>query len=144
MKVFWPNFKRTVDGIQGLVVVVVKDAYTTRNLMVAFANEDAVRRTLETGRATFFTTSRGRLWTKGEESGNFMKVLGINIDCDGDAVEYLVEPQGDGLACHTLARSCFYRNMLQPAGAEVPPKAGKAEELQLVEASVHPELKNRH
>ena len=111
MQILRPNFEKRDDpklkAWAGLVTVVVQNAKTREVLMVAFADEEAVRKTLKTGMATFFTTSRGRLWTKGEESGNFMKVVDVRIDCDGDALLYLVEPQGDGVACHIGARSCW-------------------------------------
>ncbi len=95
--------------LNGLVTVVVQDAETKEVLMVAFANEEAVRRTLEEGRAYFWSRSRQRLWRKGEESGNEMEVLRVMVDCDGDALLYLVRPKGP--ACHTGSRSCFFRDL---------------------------------
>jgi phosphoribosyl-AMP cyclohydrolase len=95
--------------LNGLVTVVVQDAQTKEVLMVAFANEEAVRRTLEEGRAYFWSRSRQRLWRKGEESGNEMEVLRVMVDCDGDALLYLVRPKGP--ACHTGNRSCFFREL---------------------------------
>jgi phosphoribosyl-AMP cyclohydrolase len=95
--------------LNGLVTVVVQDAQTKEVLMVAFANEEAVRRTLEEGRAYFWSRSRQRLWRKGEESGNEMEVLRVMADCDGDALLYLVRPKGP--ACHTGNRSCFFREL---------------------------------
>ena len=140
MLVFKPKFKRNVDGIEGLVVVVVNHATTGKNLMVAFANEEAVVKTLKTGMATFFKTSEKRFWTKGETSGNFMRVVDIKVDCDGDALEYLALPEGDGLACHTLAPSCFYRSLLRPGNGKNPPKHGEDEELEIVDLDVHSSL----
>lgn len=95
--------------LNGLVTVVVQDAQTKEVLMVAFANEEAVRRTLEERRAYFWSRSRQRLWRKGEESGNEMEVLKVMVDCDGDALLYLVRPKGP--ACHTGNRSCFFREL---------------------------------
>jgi phosphoribosyl-AMP cyclohydrolase len=95
--------------LNGLVTVVVQDAQTKEVLMVAFANEEAVRRTLEEGRAYFWSRSRQRLWRKGEESGNEMEVLRVMVDCDGDALLYLVRPKGP--ACHTGSWSCFFREL---------------------------------
>ena len=95
--------------LNGLVTVVVQDAHTKEVLMVAFANEEAVRKTLEEGRAYFWSRSRQRLWRKGKESGNEMEVLRVMVDCDGDALLYLVRPKGP--ACHTGNRSCFFREL---------------------------------
>jgi len=84
--------------------------------MVAWADEEAYRRTIQTGRAWFFSRSRQRLWQKGESSGNWLRVLEVRRDCDGDALLYLVEPQGP--ACHTGEESCFgRREPLEPEGA---------------------------
>lgn len=136
MKIFKPNFKRTVDGIEGLAVVVVQDAVSAEVLMVAFTDEAGWRQTVETGLASLYSTSRKKSWVKGEESGNFMKVVKMFVDCDGDTLIYFVEPQGNKLACHTGARSCFYRGVvglhLAPA-----PQAGPKEELKYVEMEVH-------
>ena len=93
-----------------LVSAVVQDARTGDVLMVAHMNRDAWEATLRTRRATLFSRSRGRLWEKGETSGNTMHVREITVDCDGDAVLLRVDP--DGPACHTGERSCFHR----PAG----------------------------
>jgi phosphoribosyl-AMP cyclohydrolase len=90
----------------GLITAVVQDAATSEVLMVAHMNRDAWDATRRTGRATFFSRSRQRLWEKGETSGNAMHVHEIRLDCDADAVLLLVSP--DGPACHTGARSCFF------------------------------------
>jgi phosphoribosyl-ATP pyrophosphohydrolase/phosphoribosyl-AMP cyclohydrolase len=136
MKVFRPNFEKR----GGLVIVVALDGTSREVLMVAYANEAAWRRTLETGRACYYSTSREKLWTKGEESGNFQKVTRMLIDCDGDALIYLVEPHGEGKACHTGARSCFYREVIGRVAREDAPKAGAAEDLSEVDIPVHPQL----
>ena len=78
-------------------------------LMVAFLNQEAIDKTLETGRAHFYSRSRKALWQKGETSGNVLKVNEIRVDCDQDALVMLVEPTGP--ACHTGERSCFYRRL---------------------------------
>ena len=96
-------------GDDGLVTAVVQDAATSEVLMVAHMNRDAWEATLRTGRATFFSRSRGRLWEKGETSGNTMHVRAVRIDCDGDAV--LLRVHADGPACHTGERTCFYRTI---------------------------------
>ena len=78
--------------------------------MVAHANREAVRATLASGKATFWSRSRQALWTKGESSGNTLAVFEVWADCDGDALVYLVEPAGP--TCHTGAPSCFYRELV--------------------------------
>ncbi len=110
MQVIRPNFEKR----GGLVTVVVQDAKTKELLMVAFTDENGFRETVRTGHAVFLTTSRGhKRWKKGEESGNIQKVTDILIDCDGDAITYQVEQVGPG-ACHTDARSCFFRSVFLP------------------------------
>lgn len=93
----------------GLVAVVVQDSHTREVLMVGYANREAVQKTVETGYAHFWSRSRGKLWMKGETSGNVMRVERILVDCDGDALIYLVKPAGP--ACHTGNTSCFYRSL---------------------------------
>jgi phosphoribosyl-ATP pyrophosphohydrolase/phosphoribosyl-AMP cyclohydrolase len=100
---------------EGLVPVVVRDAATGGVAMVAWANHEAVRLTLESCRATFWSRSRRALWVKGETSGNHMKVLSVSADCDGDAVLY--EALLSGPACHTGQTSCFH-NPLGDASTE--------------------------
>jgi phosphoribosyl-AMP cyclohydrolase / phosphoribosyl-ATP pyrophosphohydrolase len=92
---------------RGLVPVVAQDARTGEVLMLAWANAEALRRTLDTGRATYWSRSRAELWTKGETSGNAQQVEEVRVDCDGDAVLYRVRQSGP--ACHTGERSCFFR-----------------------------------
>ena len=92
---------------RGLVPVVAQDARTGEVLMLAWANAEALRRTLDTGRATYWSRSRAELWTKGETSGNAQAVEEVRVDCDGDAVLYRVRQAGP--ACHTGERSCFFR-----------------------------------
>ena len=92
---------------QGLVTVIAQDAGTNEVLMVAFANREALRKTLETGTMHYWSRSRGKLWLKGESSGHTQAVRELRIDCDADAV--LVKVEQAGGACHTGYRSCFYR-----------------------------------
>lgn len=129
--VFRPNFEKR----GGLITVVVQSIEAGQVLMVAYSDEAGWLKTLETGLVSLYSTSRQRSWVKGEESGNFMKVKEVYIDCDGDAVVYIVEPCGNKLACHTDAESCFYRSL----GEQVrfAPKAGEKEALPLVEVEVH-------
>lgn len=99
----------------GLVPAVVQDVADGRVLMLAYVNQLALDTTFEKGMATFWSTSRNELWTKGETSGDFLKIIEILTDCDQDALVYRVEPQGGG-ACHTrnpesgkTRSTCFYR-----------------------------------
>ncbi len=93
----------------GLLTAVVTDRVTGDLLMVAHMNADALAATRATREAVFWSRSRGRLWRKGETSGNVLRVVEIRIDCDQDAVQLIVDPAGP--ACHTGARSCFYRRV---------------------------------
>lgn len=95
--------------LDGLIPAVIQDDRTGEVLMVGFMNDEALRKTRETGFATFFSRTRGRLWMKGETSGNRLKVLKILQDCDEDTVLVKVERLGDGNVCHTGERSCFFR-----------------------------------
>lgn len=92
-------------GADGLVPVVTQESRSGDVLMVAFANRDALERTLSTGLAHYFSRSRGTLWQKGETSGHVQRITEIRLDCDGDAVLYRVEQTGP--ACHTGTRTCF-------------------------------------
>jgi len=93
----------------GLIVAVTTHADTGEVLMVAWMNAQALRLTMETGEAHYFSRSRQTLWKKGETSGQIQKVVEMRFDCDQDAVQLKVHPQGDGGACHVGFRSCFYR-----------------------------------
>lgn len=91
----------------GLVPAIVQDAISGEVLMLGYMNEESLRKTLETGLATYWSRSRNELWTKGETSGHYQHVQEIRIDCDEDTL--LVKVIQDGAACHTGNRSCFYR-----------------------------------
>ena len=93
----------------GLIPAIVQDMATKEILMVAWMNAEAFRMTKETGKAHFWSRSRQELWLKGATSGNFMNVQKILVDCDADTLVLLVKPEGP--ACHTGARSCFYREI---------------------------------
>lgn len=93
----------------GLVPVVAQDFLSGEVLMVAYANREAIRRTIETRSAHYFSRSRSELWRKGETSGNVQEVEEVRVDCDGDSVLYRVRQTGP--ACHTLERSCFFRSV---------------------------------
>jgi phosphoribosyl-AMP cyclohydrolase / phosphoribosyl-ATP pyrophosphohydrolase len=94
---------------RGLVPCVAQDVDSGEVLTLAYANEEALRLTVESGEMHFFSRSRGKIWRKGEESGNVLKLRQLRYDCDGDAIVALVEPTGP--ACHTGERSCFYREL---------------------------------
>ena len=93
----------------GLVPVVAQDATSGEVLMLAYATREAVERTVETGRAHYYSRSRAELWEKGGTSGHTQTVREVRVDCDGDALLYRVEQ--DGGACHTGHYSCFYRTL---------------------------------
>ncbi len=94
----------------GLVTAVIQDAASGRVLMVGYMNEEAFRKTVETGYATFFSRSRNKLWLKGESSGHRLQVKEIYTDCDLDAVVVKVDAQGPGV-CHEGYESCFFRRL---------------------------------
>lgn len=100
----------------GLLPVAVQETGTGRILMLASVNEDALHKTIDTGMATFWSTSRNQLWTKGESSGDYLKIDEILVDCDQDALVYKVTMVGSGV-CHTFDKSgkhrlaCFYRKI---------------------------------
>jgi phosphoribosyl-ATP pyrophosphohydrolase/phosphoribosyl-AMP cyclohydrolase len=98
----------------GLITAVVQDRLTGEVRMVAWMNQEAVERTLETGRATFYSRSRQRLWQKGEESGNVLLVSEVSVDCDRDTLLVQVDPAGP--SCHTGEQNCFFSPLdgLQP------------------------------
>jgi len=107
-----PDFSKN----DGLIAAVAQDAATGDVLMVAWMNAEAYDETLRTGRAIYYSRSRGRLWRKGEESGHTQAVLGIYVDCDADAV--LLKVEQTGAACHEGYRSCFFREAT-PQGLKV-------------------------
>lgn len=94
----------------GLLPAVVQDDRSGEVLMLAYMNEDSWKKTLETGKAVYWSRSRRSLWMKGEQSGHFQLVREIRIDCDADTILLKVEQVG-GAACHTGYRSCFYRKV---------------------------------
>ena len=101
-----PDFERC----GGLVPAIAQDAETGDVLMMAYMNDESYRETVATGRAVYYSRSRGKLWRKGEESGNFQEVKGVYLDCDRDTILLKVQQIG-GAACHTGYRSCFYRQV---------------------------------
>ena len=99
---------------RGLLPAIVQDAKTKDVLMLAWVNEEAVRRTLDSGTTWFWSRSRQEYWNKGATSGNVQKVTEVRYDCDADAVLMLVDPAGP--ACHTGETTCFYRSFSDEAG----------------------------
>ena len=110
---------------QGLAPAIVQDAFTGEVLMLAWMNRESLSLTLQTGRATFWSRSRGELWVKGATSGNTQTIKSVRVDCDRDAILLRVDPAGP--ACHTGARSCFFEPMRDgPAvGALAAPAPGE-------------------
>jgi phosphoribosyl-AMP cyclohydrolase len=104
----------------GLVAAVAQHAETGEVLMLAWMNAQALRLTIDTGEAHYFSRSRNALWKKGESSGQVQKIVEVRVDCDQDAVLIKVLPQGDGGACHVGFRSCFYRVVEDGALVERP------------------------
>jgi phosphoribosyl-AMP cyclohydrolase len=109
----------------GFAPTIVQDVRNGQILMLAYVNKEAFDETVRSSMATFWSTSRNELWTKGATSGDFLKIIDIYVDCDQDAIVYRVEPQGQG-ACHTkdpatnvARKSCFYRKVdLKSGGLE--------------------------
>ncbi|MBX9740455.1 MAG: phosphoribosyl-AMP cyclohydrolase [Beijerinckiaceae bacterium] len=103
---FAPKFDR-----DGLIVCIATERASGDILMVAYMNADALRLTMETGIAHYWSRSRNELWRKGDTSGQIQTVVDMRTDCDQDAILLVVEAGGDGKACHTGRRSCFYRRV---------------------------------
>lgn len=97
--------KLDFEKMNGLVPAIIQDNYTQKVLMLGFMNEEAYQKTLETGKVTFFSRTKNRLWTKGEESGNFLNVVEIKADCDQDTLLIKVHPEGP--VCHTGTDTCW-------------------------------------
>lgn len=101
----------------GLVPAIAQDAASGRVLMVAWMNREALKRTVQSGEAVYWSRSRKKLWHKGEESGHIQRVKEIRLDCDGDVVLLQVEQRG-GIACHTGRASCFFSKLKNGQWAE--------------------------
>jgi phosphoribosyl-AMP cyclohydrolase len=100
---------REIDGIKGLITAIAQDHRTEKILMVAYMNKEAIQKTLETGNVYYYSTSRKKLWMKGEHSGNVQRVREIFVDCDCDVLLLKVEQNGG--ACHEGYKSCFFRKL---------------------------------
>ncbi|MFK7601388.1 bifunctional phosphoribosyl-AMP cyclohydrolase/phosphoribosyl-ATP diphosphatase HisIE [Deinococcus sp. SM5_A1] len=106
-----PDLSALKFGADGLIPVVTQDTRTGAVLMQAYADRDALERTLATREATYYSRSRASQWIKGKTSGHTQRVVGVSVDCDGDSVLYRVEQTG--AACHTGEYSCFYTPLLE-------------------------------
>lgn len=95
---------------KGLVPCIIQDYHSKKVRMLAYMNEESLKLTLETGKMTYFSRSRNKLWVKGETSGYFQYLKGASIDCDGDTLLFFIEQVG-GISCHTGNSSCFYRDL---------------------------------
>ena len=101
--------------MQGLVPAIVQDDGSGEILMLGFMNEEAFQKTLVSGYVTFFSRTRNQLWTKGESSGNRLKVLSVSTDCDRDSFLIRVQVEGAGIVCHLGTRSCFTQQLPLPS-----------------------------
>ncbi|BAW31393.1 MAG TPA: phosphoribosyl-AMP cyclohydrolase [Methanothermobacter sp.] len=113
------NFRHKIGG-ENLIIAIAQDKKTNEILMVAYMNKEALEKTIETGMAHYWSTSRKKVWLKGETSGHTQRVDEILVDCDMDAIILKVEQKGG--ACHTGYYSCFYRRLIPPKRLE---KIGK-------------------
>ena len=96
---------------KGLIPVITQDVNTGEVLMLAWMNSESLEQTFKTGKMTYWSRSRQKLWVKGETSGNIQEVREVYIDCDADCLLFKVEPKGAGAACHEGYRSCFFRSI---------------------------------
>ncbi|HEY1264715.1 MAG TPA: phosphoribosyl-AMP cyclohydrolase [Terriglobales bacterium] len=99
------------DKMRGLAPAIVQDAANGDVLMLGFMNQEAYKRTIQGGYVTFYSRTRNQLWTKGETSGNRLKVISASTDCDRDTLLFRVEVEGAGMVCHEGTRSCFTRDI---------------------------------
>lgn len=111
------NAELDFDKMSGLVPAVVQDSSDGEVLMVGFMNRPALERTVQEGYVTFFSRTRNRLWTKGESSGNRLRVVSAHTDCDRDTLLLRVEVEGAGMVCHRGTRSCFTEPVVRLSSA---------------------------
>jgi len=107
------NAELDFEKMSGLVPAVVQDSSDGEVLMVGFMNRPALERTVQEGYVTFFSRTRNQLWTKGESSGNRLRVVSAHTDCDRDTLLFRVEVEGAGIVCHRGTRSCFTEPVVQ-------------------------------
>ena len=108
------------DKMQGLVPAIVQDAANGDILMLGFMNSEAWQKTQEIGYVTFYSRTRNELWTKGETSGNRLKVISVVTDCDRDSLLIKVDVEGEGVVCHEGTRSCFTKVISRTSWAGAP------------------------
>ncbi len=116
------EFDFDFEKLGGLLPAVVQDSSDGQVLMVGFMNRQALDSTLETGYVTFYSRTRQNLWTKGETSGNRLRVVAAHTDCDRDTLLLQVEVEGAGVVCHRGTRSCFTERVTQGAAQTADPK----------------------
>lgn len=109
------NPKLDFEKMSGLLPAIVQDSRDGEVLMLGFMNREALRLTLQNGFVTFFSRTRNQLWSKGESSGNRLRVISVHTDCDRDTLLLRVEVEGAGVACHRGTRSCFMEPLPLPA-----------------------------
>ena len=129
------NFRHEINGIK-VITAIARDVNTNQILMLANMNKEALIKTIETGKAHYWSTSRNKLWLKGESSGHFQEVKEILVDCDMDAIILKIEQTG--AACHEGYRSCFFRKLKTESDVDI--EDLKDEDLEVVlERLVNPE-----
>src|SRR6266851_2063559 len=111
------------EKMQGLVPAIVQDAGNGDILMLGFMNSEAWEKTLASGYVTFYSRTRNELWTKGETSGNRLRVVSVATDCDRDSLLIQVEVEGAGVVCHEGTRSCFTKTLVSSASNDLPAAA---------------------
>jgi phosphoribosyl-AMP cyclohydrolase len=112
--------KLDFEKMDGLLPAVVQDGRDGDVLMVGFMNREAMQQTMEKGYVTFFSRTRGKLWMKGESSGNRLRLISAYTDCDRDTLLLRVEVEGPGVVCHRGTRSCFTESVSVRSGAQAP------------------------
>jgi len=115
LKLDWNKLEKAVSGSRGIIPVAVQDADTREVILVAYINEAALAHSLETGKATFWSTSRNELWEKGKTSGETFSLLEVRVNCEQNSLLFIVRPDRGGI-CHTRnragqARQCYYRKL---------------------------------
>ena len=131
------NLESVTFDAAGLVPIITQELGSKDVLMLAYANREALEKTLATGLAHYFSRSRNKLWQKGEESGHTQKIHSIRLDCDGDAILYTVDQSGP--ACHKLKHSCFHNSLLE---TEAKPETKIGPELEYVFATIQDRIRN--
>ena len=119
------DYQIDFDKMQGLVPAIVQDAHTGEVLMLGFMNPEAYQKTLTGRYVTFFSRTRNLLWTKGETSGNRLRVIAATTDCDLDTILLHVEVEGEGVVCHEGTRSCFTKKIVGTAPPRKKSMVGK-------------------